>query len=248
MEKDLLGKKIVNVTRDFEKLRHVKSPLELELLAECARIADKGMAALLGAIEAGQPEYIAAAAADCAIRNAGAEGYGWSTMLMAGERAASVLGRATDRLFRKGELVMCSVSPLYQGYAGALGRMAVVGGRFSAEQKEAMDVMLGAYERAIDKLGPGVRGKDVDLAARNYLKKYGFGKYMLYGGAHSIGLREFEQPFFGPNSEYAIQPGMVVAIDIHAYGHPEFPGLRLEEVFAVTEDGKRQLSSCPRLS
>lgn len=66
---------------------------------------------------------------------------------------------------------------------------------------------------------------------------------MLYGGAHSIGLREFEQPFFGPKSEHVIQPNMVVAIDIHAYGHPKFPGLRYEEIFAITKDGKRPLST-----
>lgn len=247
MEKDLTGKEIINATADFEKLRHVKSKAEIELLAKSAEIADKGMKALVEVVKEGEPEYKAAAAADFAMRSAGAEGFGWSTMVMAGERVASVLGRATDRIFRKGELVVANVSPLYQGYAGALGRMAVVGGKFLPEHKESLDIMLGAYDRAIEKLGPGVRGKDVDLAARNYLDKHGFGKYMLYGGAHSIGLREFEQPFFGPNSDYIIRPGMVVAIDVHAFGHTKFPGLRFEEVFAITEDGRRPLSSCPRL-
>lgn len=247
MEKDLRGKEIVNVTADFEKLRHIKSEIEIELLARSAEIADKGMEALVKAVRAGNPEYKAAAAADFAMRDAGAEGFGWSTMLMAGERASSVLGRASGRIFQEGEVVMASVSPLYQGYAGALGRMVVVGGKISSDQRKAFDIMLGAYEQSIEKLRPGVKGKDVDLAARNYLKENGFGQYMLYGGAHSIGLREFEQPFFGPKSECVIQPNMVVAIDIHAYGHPEFPGLRYEEVFVITKEGKRPLSKCPRM-
>lgn len=247
MEKDLAGKEIVNATADFEELRHVKSKTEIELLAKSAEIADKGMLALVAAVKEGEPEYKAAAAADFAMRDAGAEGFGWTTMVMSGERVTSVLGRATDRIFRKGEIVVASLSPLYQGYAGALSRMAVVGGKLSREQKEVFDILLGAYNKSIEKLGPGVMGKEVDLAARNYLDEYGFGKYMLYGGAHSIGLREFEQPFFGPNSDYIIQPGMVVAIDVHAFGHAKLPGIRFEEVFAITENGKRHLSSCPQI-
>lgn len=246
LEQDLKGKELINVSADFEKLRQIKSLAEIELLAQSAKTADAGMTALAKAVKVGIPEYQAAATADYAMRDAGAEGFGWMTMLMSGERVSAVLGRATDRVFRKGEVVMASVSPLFQGYAGALGRMLVVGGRASDRQKKAFEILLGAYDRAIDKLKPGVMGKEVDLAARDYLKKHGYDKYMLYGGAHSVGLREYEQPFFGPNSDYVIQPNMAIAVDVHAFGHPEFPGLRFEEVFAVTETGKRKLSGCPR--
>lgn len=123
-----------------------------------------------------------------------------------------------------------------------------MGANPSAEQEEILDILFEAYNRAIKALGPGIKGKDVDLAARNYLAEHDLSQYMLYGGAHSIGLREFEQPFFGPNSDYVIVPNMVVAVDVHIYGHPQFPGARYEEVFAITGDGKRSLNQCPRFA
>ena len=69
---------------------------------------------------------------------------------------------------------------------------------------------------------------------------------MSYGGAYSIGLREFEQPFFGPNTEHVIQPNMVIAIDIYAFGYPQIPGIRYEEVSVTTKDEKERLSKCDK--
>ena len=69
------------------ELRMVKSPAELEVLAEAARISDLGMAAGLAAVADGAREVEMAAAAEHAIRAAGAE-LSFTTVAGAGPRTA----------------------------------------------------------------------------------------------------------------------------------------------------------------
>lgn len=53
---------------------------------------------------------------------------------------------------------------------------------------------------------------------------------------------EAERPFFGPNSDDVLVPGMTISIDISLFGHPEHHGLRIESGFLVTENGYEALS------
>ena len=58
-------------------------------------------------------------------------------------------------------------------------------------------------------------------------------------------LKEFaaEAPFFGPNSEDALEKNMIVNVDVSFFGHPEFHGLRVETCYVITENGAEPL--CP---
>ena len=53
----------------------------------------------------------------------------------------------------------------------------------------------------------------------------------------SFGLHEAESPFWGPNSDDIIKPGMAVCVDISFFGHPEWFGARIETGFEITETG-----------
>jgi Xaa-Pro aminopeptidase len=72
-------------------LRMLKSPAEVALLAEAARISDLGMAAGLEAVREGAREIEMAAAAEHAIRVAGAE-LSFTTVAGAGPRTALLAG------------------------------------------------------------------------------------------------------------------------------------------------------------
>ena len=58
----------------------------------------------------------------------------------------------------------------------------------------------------------------------------------------TIGLHEAESPFFGPNSDDVLTPGMTVCVDVSFFGHPEFNGARIETGFLITEDGAKPFS------
>jgi len=242
IEKDLPGVEIVDITYEFEKFRYVKSDYEISMIEKACEILDEGMRALEEKIREGLPEYEAAAAAEYAVRSRGSEGFDFSTIVASGERGRTVLGRATAKKFRRGEAVLTGLNCKYEGYAGALARPFIVGGKPTPEQADYMKIALEAHNRAIETLKPETIGRDIDLAARNFLRKHGLDKYHLYGSCHSIGLNEYEEPFFGPNCTVPLEPNMAVAVDITLIGHPSMPGLRYEEVFVITQTGARPLS------
>lgn len=51
-----------------------------------------------------------------------------------------------------------------------------------------------------------------------------------------------QSPFFGPNSNDVLKPGMMVSIDVSFFGHPEFNGVRIETGYEITENGPVPLS------
>ena len=167
---------------------------------------------------------------------------GLGQVLASGSRAKTVMGRATDKVLEKGDFVLVGLSPRYNGYACPVARPLIVESGGTPEQRNILKVVLDAYSMAIDSLKPGIKGKDFDLKPRNYLKSKGLGKYHLYGSCHSVGLWEYERPFFRPTSEITVRPNMVVAIDVSIIGHPIAPGVRYEEAFLITDTGKKPLS------
>ena len=86
-------------------------------------------------------------------------------------------------------------------------------------------------------LVPGKSGREIDAPARAYFDKLGFAKYLVCPFVHTIGLLEAEAPFFGPNSDDILRPGMAICVDISFFGHPQFHGARIETGYRITEKG-----------
>ena len=93
-----------------------------------------------------------------------------------------------------------------------------------------------------DMLKPGMTGREIDVPGRLYYEKHGLKDYIVCPFAHSIGLMEAESPFFGPNGDFVLVPGMTVMVDVSFFGHPDLHGGRIETGFVITENGCRPLS------
>jgi len=246
IQEDLKGVELVDITYDFEKFRYVKSPYELKMIKKAAEILDEAMKALSRKIHAGVREHEAMAAVYGKLMQLGAEGFDFWPILASGKRALTCLGRPTEKKFKKGEAVLTGLNCKYHGYAAALSRPFVVDEKPKGEVKKYFEIGLEAHHKAIETLKPGTIGKEIDLTARKFLAKYGYDQYHLYGSCHSIGLKEYEEPFFGPGCEIRLEENMTVAVDITLIGHPKVPGLRYEEVFLITKKGRRPFSKYMR--
>jgi len=123
------------------------------------------------------------------------------------------------------------------GYAGVVGDVLPVSGEYSQKQKECVKHLKEVFCLTREQLVPGKVGKEIDAPARAYFKKYGFSKYLVCPFVHTIGLHEAESPFFGPNSNDVLNPGMAVCVDVSFFGHPEFNGARIETGYEITENG-----------
>ena len=229
-----------DVSRIMAEARYRKSPAELQMFRTASQIATEAMRAMLGTVAPGIRELEVAAAGDAVCKKLGAYGYGFDTMVCSGPRINTIIGRSSNRVIQRGDLVMLGVSPRFEGYTSALGRTIVAGGA-TAEQAAFLNHGIRAHELAITQLVAGRPARDVDLAARRYLTSVGLGQYHTYGVGHGIGFTEcLEEKTATQSSDYDLPAGVAMMIDVGLFGHPLYYGARHEDPFLISHDGKTE--------
>ena len=137
---------------------------------------------------------------------------------------------------------MIGIAPKVRGYAGVVGDWLPVSGEYTPEQREGLKLLREAFRLTRAALAPGKIGREVDAPARRLFERHDMAKYLVCPFVHTIGLQEAEAPFFGPNSDDMLTPGMTVCIDVSFFGHPRLHGARIETGYLITADGIEPLS------
>ncbi len=236
------GTEFVDITEEYEALRVIKSPWEIENLKKAVALTDIAYDAMKAKIVPGAYEYEAAAAGEVECRSRGASSFAYTTIVGSGPRANAVVPTGINRKMEAGETVMIGVAPRWMGYAGTFGDNLPVSGKYTDAQRDCMNYLRETMRLTKNMLRPGVSGREVDAPGRKYFTEKGLLPYLVCPFAHTIGLMEAEAPFFGPGSDDVLQPGMVVMIDVSFFGHPKFNGARIETGYIITENGCEAMS------
>ena len=219
------------------RLRSVKTDAEQAVIDEAYRIARAGLEAAARAVTPGATEREVAAAAEAAMRHAGAEGFGIDTMVASGfDNTSPIIARSTFRRIGKEDLVWVTLAPRYEGYHAALARPFLFAANPDVET--AIEVARAGQRAGAKRLVAGTKGADAALVIREQLEGGGTGAELPYVPIHSIGMIEFEPPIFLSSSEVLVQDGMALSIDAALF-HGPWGGLRIEDGLAI-RDGAAQ--------
>ena len=218
-----------------EGLRAVKDPDELSSLKEAVSVASVGFRAVERRGLRGRTEKDAADLIEASFKKAGADGLSFAPIVASGSRGALPHAKPTDKLIKKGELVVVDAGITLGGYCSDRTRTYVTG-RPTRLQKKLYSTVKAAHDRAIEMIRPGLKAGEVDRAARGVISKAGFGRYFSHGTGHGVGLDIHEAPSIGPRSEETIVRGMVFTVEPGVY-LPGVGGVRLEDMVVVTGDG-----------
>ena len=239
LKKAVEGVEIIDAGSIMNRLRIVKSANEIACLKEAGRQACEGYKKLLEYAVDGNPEYMAAGAAEGAARMAGAEDINFM-VFGSGIRTETVIGRATDKIMRNGEMLMAAMAVQYQGYVSTVEYPFVIGTP-NDEQKKFLNVLFEAANVQQNFLRAGVVSGEMVKAVKAVFAKYNMTKYDLYPPMHGIGLAEAESPYPDENAVYKFESGMCVNSDISIWGHPAGSN-RIEEGFVITENGPESIT------
>ncbi|SNR54410.1 M24 family metallopeptidase [Halorubrum vacuolatum] len=231
-------------------LRIRKSDREIAYMREAARISEAAMRAGLDAIEAGVPEYEAAAAIyERLIR--GTEEYGGDypaivPLMPSGDHTGTPHLTWTDREFEEGDPVLIELSGCRHRYHSPLARTTFVGDPPAAIEETA-GIVIEGMEAALDTVEPGVTCEAVEAAWRETIAKYGVEKEDRIGYSMGLGY----PPDWGehtasirPGDETVLEEGMTFHV-IPGLWEDEF-GVELSETFTVTPNGAETLADFPR--
>ena len=218
----------------------VKSRAEVEVLAEAARISDLGMAAGLAAVADGAREVEMAAAAEHAIRAAGAE-LSFTTVAGAGPRTALGTFLPGDRPMQAGEAVVLDCGARVHGYHGDMCRTVAVG-EPPPELERALEAVAAAVEAGTAAAQPGALVADLREAARGAVVAAGLGE--AWWGEfmpHGAGTGQHEPPYGDRDPACELREGMVLCIEPGVL-LPGTGGVVHEQMVVVTATGAEVLN------
>jgi Xaa-Pro aminopeptidase len=197
-----------------------------------------------GALRAGRSEREVARELEERMRDAGAEGPSFETIVAAGAHAAIPHHRPTDAPLAEGDLLTMDFGALVEGYHSDMTRTVVIG-RPADWQRDLYALVAEAAAAGRAALAPGVATRDVDAAARDVIAAAGHGEHFVHGLGHGVGLVIHEAPALSATATATLEVGMTVTVEPGVYLAGR-GGVRIEDTLVVTDDGAEPLTTSTR--
>jgi Xaa-Pro aminopeptidase len=228
----------------FHLVRARKDNDELAAIARAASITDAAFLAATANLAPGVTERELVWRIELAMRELGADGLGFPTIVASGPFGARPHHDPTGRPMATGGPIVIDMGALVDGYSADLTRTIVIG-QPSPEYEARYNTVLAAQSAALAAIKPGVTGRDADAIARDVLIAAGEEDHIIHGLGHGVGLLVHEFPSLGKNSDDVLEPGHVVTVEPGLY-FEGWGGIRIEDLCVVTETGVDILSQAPK--
>ena len=239
-----LNAKLVPMHEKISSFRAVKEDWELANMRKAQAIADKAFSEVCTRIKVGMTEKeLQAELIYCLYKNGG-EGLSFDPIVVSGPNTSLPHGVATDRVICEGDFITMDFGTLYNGYCSDMTRTVAVG-YVTDEMEKVYNTVLQAQLAGIAATRAGVKGKDVDAAARKVIEDAGYGDYFGHGYGHSLGLEVHEAPNCSPSGETVMEAGVVASAEPGIYLPGKF-GVRIEDVVIFTADGCENITASPK--
>jgi Xaa-Pro dipeptidase len=186
--KDLLGAALVAEPVNLvHALRAVKSPREIVLIRESARIADLAMAACIDAVAEGRSELEIAAAVYQTLLANGSSLPASAINLVTGPRCGFAHGAPTLRRLERGDPGNVEFGAAFKRYTKTIGRQFNLGAP-SPRVRELYDVVREAFEACRAEMRDGVPAIVPHEAARGVIAQAGMDRYRVHTTGYGVGL------------------------------------------------------------
>jgi Xaa-Pro aminopeptidase len=263
--------RFVDVSPFIRKVRAVKSPYELELIKNAARLNQLFFAQVSELLREGMTEVELAGQLEAFYRRHGHQGYirmrGFNMELvyghlLAGESSsiASFLESPTGgsglnpsfpqgagfKVIRRNEPVLVDYASVLDGYMVDQTRIFCLG-HLSGDLVRAHQVALEIQEKLKEKGKPGATGNELYALAVQIAEKYGLKEHFMgYPEpvafiGHGVGIELDEMPVIARGSKEPLEEGMVLALE------PKFVfpkgAVGIENTFVVTAQGLVNLTT-----
>jgi Xaa-Pro aminopeptidase len=237
------GAELVAAGGRVEELRRVKDDDELAKIAEASKLADEVWRWTLEQGLTGRREREVARAAEARIRELGGDP-SFPAIVAAGANGALPHAEPGEREIGRGELVVFDMGAQVDGYCSD-GTRTFATGEPDPEAREVYEVVRAAQQAALDAIQAGVKGEDVDSAARKVIDDAGHGDHFGHALGHGVGLEVHEGPRLSQRSEDILAANEVVTVEPGVY-LPGRLGVRIEDLVVVADGGLRNLSALPK--
>lgn len=249
---------LFDVAPDMMRLRMVKSPAEIALIKEGARIADIGGRAIREAIREGVREIDVAMAGRDAMEIAIADAFPnaeyrdtW-VWFQSGINTDGAHNPVTGRRLEAGDLLSLNAFPMVNGYYTALERSLFLG-EPDAETLRIWRANVAAHELGLSLIRPGATCSGICAEINGFLEDEGLLRFRSFGYGHSFGVLSH---YYGREAglelrediDTTLEPGMVISMEpmlLIPEGLPGAGGYREHDILVVDADGATNITGFP---
>lgn len=182
---------------------------------------------------------------DAKMKELGASGNSFDTIVASGERGALPHAAPTDKKIQKGELVTIDFGCLYNGYCSDITRTFAIKQKPSEELYKIYEIVREAQLIGIQTAKSGIKANVVDKAVRDFIASKGYGENFGHGTGHGVGILIHEAPRFAPLDETILEEGMVITVEPGIYIEG-LGGVRIEDDILITKDGCEVITQYPK--
>ncbi len=242
-EKNFEGIEFVDLGDIFLRERMIKTPEEVEIIREAARITDEAFAAIKPLIKEGAVEKDLSTELEYQMKKRGADGPSFEIIVASNYRSAMPHGVASEKKLENEGFVKFDFGCFYKGYASDMTRTVYLGNNPTEKHLEVYNTVREAQELAVKSVKAGVTTRELDRVAREYIEDKGYGEYFAHGLGHGIGLQIHEYPGVSFKAEdIVLEENMVITIEPGIYLEG-FGGVRIEDDIVVKRDGYEILNT-----
>jgi Xaa-Pro aminopeptidase len=232
-----------------QKKRIIKTPHEIDIIADGVKIANERFEEFAKRLEAGFGEKRLNFLAHEILTNYGQNPLSFEPITAIDANSALPHAVAGDIVLKNGSILLFDAGIKHKNYCTDRTRVLEFEEsrvlNFNKEQSfknkkahEVYTIVKDANNLAISKVKPGIKAKEIDKTAREYIEKKGYGDKFVHSTGHGVGLDIHELPIISSKSETILEEGMVFTIEPGVYIENEF-GIRVEDMVVVTSDGCR---------
>ncbi len=254
----------------LHELRLIKSPGEIKLMEQAAKISAVGHKRAMAACKPGIMEYELEAELLYAFARGGARSPAYVSIVGAGENACILHYDSNNAEVKEGDLILIDAGAEFDHYASDITRTFPASGKFSPEQKAIYEIVLKAHSAAIAAVKPGAPWDAPHIASvkvitqgliklgllkgtpAQLIKREAYKEFYMHKVGHWLGLDVHDVGDYKIDDHWRLlEPSMVTTIEPGIYISPDNTrvpkkwrgiGVRIEDDVLVTKSGNRILS------
>ena len=227
----------------IEELREIKDRDEILRIRKAAQLTLAAFEEVLSHVRPGAREIELAAEIEYRMKQKGASGAAFDTIVASGCRAALPHAQPSSKKLRRNELVVFDLGAILHGYCSDLTRTIFLG-RAPAKLRSWYHSVWQAQQAAHHATRPGATAGEIDAEARRVLEQAGLSQWFTHSTGHGLGLELHENPKLARGQKTMLTSGNVVTIEPGIYVKG-LGGIRIEDDFVVTARGAEALTSSP---
>ncbi len=240
------GAELRDATQIMRRIRMVKTPPEIEILARGAEINANALRAVIGEGREGLAEDELIRVFRMELTRNDARYLGERGMMFGtGDASSFSLPASSERKLTAGDAIVLDCLGSYRGYFMDLARTGIVG-EPTTDQTHRYGAVLAALLEVENAIRPGIDTQDLRALTRKTIEGFDLRGDLVSVTTHGLGIEVFEFPAENSLRDgFVLEEGNVVNTEIF-YRDPDLGSFHLEDSVQVTQTGCRFLYEMER--